>query len=185
MQQTLLEKEDLRFIKRQTHGGLSLKKRRKVARPLVPGAITHVVLKSSKAKGELSFYRHKKIVHLMLKAKCRDYFIELIDYVNMGNHLHLKVRFKDAQRFKNFLRAFCGQLPRKLTHAHRGVKFGRFWDGLAYTRVLLSKLEEFGLRIYFVGNYRQKELSYAARVEYLKKWNQFLYKLKSVRAAPA
>ncbi|MEK6555361.1 MAG: transposase [Bdellovibrionota bacterium] len=169
-------------MKSRTHGGTSLKKRRKVARPLVPRATTHVVFKSAKAKGSLSLYRHKKTVDTLLKQLARRYFIEILDYVNMGNHLHLKVRFKDASRFKNFMRAFCGQLPRKLTNAHRGTKFGRFWDGLAFTRVLMSKLEELGLKIYFEGNQREKDLGYSARVEYLRKWNQFLYKLKKVKA---
>lgn len=103
----------------------------------------------------------------------------------MGNHLHLKVRFKDPKRFHNFLRTFTGLLARKLTQAHRGTKFGKFWDGLAYTRVVLTKPEELGLRIYFEGNHRQRELGYSARVEYLQRWNQYLYRLKGIRAAPS
>jgi REP element-mobilizing transposase RayT len=185
MQQTLLPKNELKYLKARTHGGMKLKKRRKVARPLVAGAVTHLVLTSSKAKGEFSFYRHKKVVEHLLRDRARLYFIEIIDFVNMGNHLHIKVRFKDTVRFKNFLRAFCGLLPRKLTHAHRGTRFGRFWDGLAYTRVLLTKLEEFGLRAYFEGNRREKDLGPQARETYLKHWNQFLYRLRKTRAAPA
>jgi hypothetical protein len=185
MQQTLLPKNELKYLKARTHGGMKLKKRRKVARPLIAGAVTHLVLASSKAKGEFSFYRHKKVVEHLLRERARLYFIEIVDFVNMGNHLHIKVRFKDTVRFKNFLRAFCGLLPRKLTHAHRGTRFGRFWDGLAYTRVLLTKLEELGLRAYFEGNRREKDLGPQARETYLKHWNQFLYRLRKTRAAPA
>jgi REP element-mobilizing transposase RayT len=185
MQQTLLPKKELKYIKRCTHGGESLKKRRKIKRPLVPGAITHVVLKSSKAKGDLSFYKNKKIVHDLLKERADKFFIEILSFVNMGNHLHLKVRFKDPKRFQNFLRTFAGLLARKLTNAHRGEKFGRFWDGLAYTRVLLSKLEELGLKVYFEGNHIERELGYAERKRYLLRWNQYLYRLKATRAAPA
>jgi REP element-mobilizing transposase RayT len=182
-QQSLIPKSELKCIKKNTHGGVSLKKRRKTARPLIPGAITHVVLKSSKARGDLCFYKNKRIVHSLLKERAQKFFVEIIDYVNMGNHLHIKARFKDRKRFQNFLRTFSGLLARKLTKAHRGTKFGRFWDGLAYTRVLLSKIEELGLRIYFEGNHRQRELGYDQRTQYLKSWNQYLYRLRATRAA--
>jgi hypothetical protein len=182
MQSSFVTKNELKFFKRNTHGGMNLKKRRKIKRPLIPGAITHLVLKSSKAQGDLSFYKNKKIVHSLLKERSKKFFVEILDYINMGNHLHLKVRFKDPKRFQNFLRTFTALLARKLTNAHRGNSFGKFWDGLAYTRVLLSKIEELGLRIYFEGNHRQRELGYSERVHFLKRWNQYLYRLRSVRS---
>ncbi len=178
-----LPQNELKYIKRNTHGGVSLKKRRKIKRPLTPGAVTHLVLKSSRAQGALSFYKNKNLVHSILRERSKKFFIEILDYVNMGNHLHLKVRFKDAKRFQNFLRTFAAILARKLTKACRGQKFGKFWDGLAYTRVLLSKFEELGLKIYFEGNHRERELGQQERVHYLKRWNQYLYRLKQIRAA--
>jgi REP element-mobilizing transposase RayT len=185
MQTEFLPKNELKYFKRNTHGGTSLKKRRKTKRPLTPGAITHLVLKSAKAKGQLSFYKNKKAVHALLHERAKKYFIEVLEFVNMGNHLHLKVRFKDASRFKNFLRTFAAMLARKLTKACRGNKFGKFWDGLAYTRVLFSKLEELGLEIYFEGNHLERELGYAERERHLKRWNQYLYRLKAKRSSPA
>lgn len=183
LQLSLTEPSDLKYIKRRTHGGVSLKKRRKIRRPLVPGAITHVVLKSSKAKGNLSFYKHKILVHSLMKEKAKKFFIEVHDFVNMGNHLHIKVRFKDRHRFQKFLKSFTALLARKITGARKGHKFGRFWDGLVYTRVLLTKIEELGLKAYFEGNHLERELGYAERDQYLKRWNQFLYRLKATRAA--
>lgn len=185
MQQTLLSKNDLRSFKRYTHGGTSLKKRRKIKRPLVPGRTTHVVFKSSKAKGRLSFYRNKKLINSLLKERSRRFFVEIQDFVNMGNHLHLKVRFQDADMFRNFLRTFSGLLARRLTGAHRGTSFGgRFWDGLVYTRILFTRIEELGLKIYFSGNQIERDLGYRERTEYLKQWNRYLYKLKATRAGP-
>lgn len=185
MQLDLAPQAELKYIKRYTHGGVSLKKRRKIKRPLQAGRITHVVFKSSKAKGALSFYHHKRLVRALLRERGRRFFVEILDFVNMGNHLHLKVRFKDEVRFKNFLRTFAALLARKITGAKKGIKFGRFWDGLVYTRVLMSKLEELGLKGYFEGNHRQRELGYSERVLYLKRFNQFLYRLKATRAAPS
>jgi REP element-mobilizing transposase RayT len=179
----LLPQTDLRAIKRVTHGGVSLKKRRKTKRPLVPGLITHVVLKSSKARGELSFYKHKKLVSKLLKEKSAKFFIEILDWVNMGNHLHLKVRFKDSQRMGQFLKSLTSLLARQITGAKKGKRFGKFWDGLAFTRVLLSKFEELSLKGYFEGNHRERELGPAERIQYLKNFNQWLYRLKRTRAA--
>jgi len=185
MQLNLIPKKDLKKIKSNTFGGVSLKKRRKVARPLVEGAITHVVLKSSKAIGKQSFYWHKKLVHQLLHERAKKYFIEIMEYVNMGNHLHLKVRFKDRKRFSNFLKVFAGLLARKITGAHRGTKLGhRFWDGLAFTRVLTSRFEELSLSFYFTANHKERELGSSARKDYLRNINNFLYRLKSVRAKP-
>ncbi len=182
MQTNLIPKSDLRTIKACSHGGVSLKKRRKIARPLLENKITHVVFKSSKAKGEFSFYRHKRIVGQLLHKTSRQFFIEVLDWVNMGNHLHLKVRFKDKLRMKRFLKSFPGLLARRITGAKKGSKFGKFWDGLAYSRVLLTKLEEYGLRGYFEANHRQRELGYTDRIDYLKRFNQKIYRLKYVRA---
>lgn len=182
MQQKLLPKADLRYVKALTHGGMSRKKRRKIRRPLIPGAVHHVVLKSSKARGQMSFLRPHHQVRQLLNQRARKHFVEVLDFVNMGHHLHIKVRFKDRKRFQNFLRTFSALLARRVTGAHRGQRFGKFWDGLAYTRILTSKLEELGLRGYFDGNRRQKHMGQKARDESLKKFNQFLYRLRQRRA---
>jgi REP element-mobilizing transposase RayT len=182
MQLSFLSKNELKTIKACSHGGVSLKKRRKIARPLIPGLVTHVVFKSSKAKGNLSFYTHKKLVADLLKAKSKKFFIEILEWVNMGNHLHLKVRFKDKKRFGQFLKSFAANVARGITKARKGNPFGRFWDGLVYTRVLLSKIEELGLKGYFEANHRQREYGYKQREEYLKRFNQFLYRLKQTKA---
>lgn len=161
-----------------THGGAKVKLKRKTKRPLINNKITHVVLKSSKAKGYLSFYKNKQKVHSLLKERSKKYFIEILDFVNMGNHLHLKVRFKDKNRFKNFLRTFTALLARKITSAKKGKVFGKFWDGLAYTRVLTSAYEILGLKGYFQANRIQRDYGYQAREKFLEKFNQKLYKLK-------
>lgn len=76
--------------------------------------------------------------------------------------------------------AFTALLARKITGAKKGNKFGRFWDGLAYTRVLLSKFEDLGLKIYFEGNHLERELGYQERERYLKSFNQWIYQLRKV-----
>lgn len=175
-QASFIPQSELKAFKKLSHGGC--KKKRKVRRPLIPNAITHLVLKSSQATGPRSFYRNRNLLNALLRDLSKKYFVEVKDFVNMGNHLHLKVRFKDVKRFQNFLRVFTGLLARKITRAHRGSVFGKFWDALAYTRVITTKLEELGLRIYFEGNHREGELGYANRAMYLRSWNHFLQSLR-------
>lgn len=184
MQLNLIPKADLRAVKAFSLGGSSLKKRRKIKRPLINGLQTHVVFKSSKATGNLSFYSHKRLVAKLLKEKSRKFFIEVLDWVNMGNHLHLKIRFKDRKYVGKFLKSFSATLARKITGAKKGNRFGKFWDGLVYTRVLSSKLEELGIKGYFEANHQQREYGYEERELYLKRFNQFLYRLRRVRAKP-
>lgn len=182
-QLSLPTKDSLRYAKSWSHGGQALKKRRKTSRPLIPGKITHVVFKSSKAVGKLGFLANSSKVSTRLKERANRFQIKIHDWVNMGNHLHLKISCKDTYKMKMFLRTFAGLLARDLTGASKGTgKFGRFWDGLVYTRVLHSSLEELGLRGYFEANHRQRELGYAERTNYLKSWNEYLRRLKSVRA---
>lgn len=183
MQLHLLPQKELKSVKSRTFGGVNLKKRRKIKRPLREGSVHHVVFKSSKARGELSFYKHQTEVKRILTKQSRKFFIEILDFVNMGNHFHLKVRFKDREHFGKFLKSFAAMVARKVTGACRGNSFGKFWDGLVFTRILTSRLEELGLRGYFEGNHRQRELGYKERELYLQRFNEFLYRLRRKRAA--
>lgn len=117
-----------------------------------------------------------------MAEKAQKFFVEILDFVNMGNHLHIKVRFRDPKRFQQFLKSYTALLARMITGARKGKPFGKFWDGLAFTRVLTSSFEELGLRGYFEGNHRERELGPAERKFYLKRWNEFLYRLKATRA---
>jgi REP element-mobilizing transposase RayT len=182
MQMNLLSKEELRYVKSWSHGGSKIKLRRKIKRPLVANLPIHVVFKSSKARGSLSFYKHKQLVARLLQQRAKKYFVEVKQFVNMGNHLHLCVKFKNRELFQNFLRTFAALLARKITGASRAKGFGRFWDGLVFTRVLHSSLEVLGLKGYFEGNHRQRELGPQERQQYLAGFNSFLKSLKSVRA---
>lgn len=182
IQMTFQNKAELKFIKSWSHGGLSLKKRRKTRRPLLPKKKIHVVFKSKKATGALSLLAHQKLINRLLTERGKKYFVTIHEKVNMGNHLHLKVSCQDIKMFQNFLRTFAAILARKITGAHRANSFGRFWDGLVFTRVLHSSLEELGLRGYFEANHRERELGPQSREAYLNSFNSFIRRLKSVRA---
>jgi hypothetical protein len=105
-------------------------------------------------------------------------------FVNMGNHLHLVVRFNDRKRFGQFLKSFSAQLARWVTGAKRGQPKGRFWDGIPFTRVLRTSLEELQIRGYLRANLIERVSSRAERERYLQIWNSYIQKLRAVRAGP-
>lgn len=168
-----------RYKRRTTHGGLQ-KRGAKLERPLSTKKWIHLVLKSDQAVGSLSFLRpkNKKIVERILRDKSQKFHVRIADAVNMGNHLHLKIKIKHREGFRNFLRSVTTLIARGVTGARKGRRFGRFWQGTAFTRVLLTQFEELGLKGYFAVNREECQNGYAARAQMLHRFNRWLYRLK-------
>lgn len=180
---SLLSKQELRYVKSWSHGGFS--KRRKIKRPLIANKTTHLVFKSVKAKGTLSFLSHDIFLKKLIANLARRHFVTVQQLVNMGNHIHLKVKFKNVENFQNFMRTFAALSARHITRARRGRAFGKFWDGLAFTRVLHSRLEELQLNGYLFANVTERDCGGKGPREFvLDELNLFLKRLKSVRAVP-
>lgn len=166
---------------RVVHGGDAAKGKRKLERPLSSKKWIHLILKSDHAKGKFSFLSAKNqiIVLQILKTKAKKFGVQVADYANVGNHLHLKLKIQNRTEFQQFLRSVTTLIARKVTGARRGHKFGRFWQGLAYTRILKSALEELNLKGYFKANRIEASGGKIAREIYLKKFNAWVYqKLK-------
>jgi REP element-mobilizing transposase RayT len=179
--QTLSPSTQRQLKARRTHGGQPTRGRRKLKRPLQPGKWTHLVLKSKKASGLLSLLtaKNKIFVQRLLYAKAKQFGVRIDDFVNMGNHLHIKLKFSHADQFRGFLRAISGRIARQITQARRGHKFGRFWDGLAFTRILTSSLEALHLKGYFEGNRYERDVAPVIREGYLSDLNMWMRKLRS------
>jgi hypothetical protein len=87
-----------------------------------------------------------------MKTLARRTSVRVYDYANAGTHLHLLVRAKHRSGFQAFLRSFAGVAARLVTGARRGQPIGRFWDDLAYSRVLSWGREFIRVREYVVQN---------------------------------
>src|SRR5690606_40033446 len=116
--------------------------------------------------------------------KSKKFYITIGDYANVGNHLHLKVRCKYRWQLQNFLRSITTVVARHVTGAKRGHKVGRFWQGLAFTRVLTSSIEELRLSGYFKANRIEAQKGHQARQAFLKMFNRWVYQLTHSRAGP-
>ncbi len=135
-------------------GGIMSAGKRKKKRPLNFKRPIHLVVRSSRAKGPWSFLTKKNAasVDQLLRQQARKHHLRLISYVNVGNHLHVKLRAFSRDSFQAFLRSSMAMLARKITGARKGHKVGKFWDALAFTRILFSSVEEGILKRYFRAN---------------------------------
>lgn len=174
-QQTLFESVTRKRYSRRSHGG-ECAPGRKLERPLSTRNWIHLILKSDKARGKMSLKSapHKIWIDQLLQAKARKFGISIADFANVGSHLHLKIRISSRTAFQKFLKAISTLIARKVTGARRGRPFGRFWNGLAFTRVLKSSLEELRLRGYLEANRREASHSYEAREAYLRRFHAWV-----------
>lgn len=180
---SLFDNETKKRYNRTAHGGLKTTGKRKLERPLSTKKWMHLVLKSDKARGKYSFLlpANKRMIQQVLREKARKFGVAIADQANVGNHLHLKVRITSRASFQKFLIAVTGLIARKITGAKKGKPFGRFWQGLAFTRVLQSYIEEMNLKGYIHANRSEAEISPAARDRFLKAFNDWVYKQRKIR----
>lgn len=78
--------------------------------------------------------------------------VKIFEYANSGNHLHLLVRATSKDGFKRFLRTITGIIARRITGAVKGRATGKFWDELAYTRIVTWGRDLFNTRFYVLMN---------------------------------
>ena len=126
------------FESRREHGGDLNENRRKLKRPLDPRQSLHVVMRSKRARGEWSFLhrRNRAGVEKILYTHAVRNQVTIERLANVGNHLHLLLRFRARQDLQRFFRTVAGLIPRAITGAQKGLRRGRFWDAPVYTRLV-------------------------------------------------
>ena len=112
------------------HGGALGIGKRKKKRPFVRKAPIHIVIRSAKARGELNLLqpRHSLQVTRILNKQARKHSVKLCHFVNVGNHLHIKIRAYSRETFRAFLKSITAMIARAVTGARKGLAFGKFWD---------------------------------------------------------
>lgn len=176
-QLSLFDKQSKKRYSRTAHGGRDTKGSRKLERPLSTKKWIHVVLKAEVARGKLSFlsFINKPAIQKIVMAKAKKFGIKIDDSANVGNHIHLKIKIPSREAFQKFLKAITTLIARQVTGARKGKPFGKFWDGLAFTRVLKSYTEEVNLKGYMVANRLEAAGSKAARDKFLRRFNHWVY----------
>ena len=152
--------------RRSSLGGETSKGHRKLRRPLDRKRPIHLVLKSSHAKGALSMLsrRNRLEVKRIFQQRARQFGVTIHGFENMGNHIHAALTFRRKEEFQNFLRTVSALIARHVTGARKGNPFGkRFWDHLAFTRVVTGLRSWKGLLGYLKKNQIEREGGQAAR----------------------
>lgn len=122
---------------KSAYGGELRKKRTgRGARPLSTRQTMHLVLRSSRARGEKSFLRLRSRARIqqIINKFAAKYAVEIIDFANVGNHLHLHIKLAKRFTYAPFIRAVTGAIA--LFVGERGT--GKFWDLRPFTRVVES-----------------------------------------------
>jgi REP element-mobilizing transposase RayT len=142
---------------RISHGGV-MKGRRKIFRPLDRKRRLHIVLKSSHARGTRSFVNNKLQVASLIEEKAKVYGVVIHGCEIMRDHIHIFVSFKSRELIQSFMKVTTGLIARSITKAAKGKPFGkRFWDGLAFTRIITGRRDFATMRNYLVKNNVERE----------------------------
>ena len=96
--------------------------------------------------------RHERTVRETLRTMAQRYGIKVYQFANVGSHLHLLLRPRTVRDFHGFLRSFAGLVARRITGAQRGRPCGRFFAGLAWSRIVAWGRDFFGVRHYVFRN---------------------------------
>ena len=152
MQLSLFDRPVQSELARTQHGGDVRRGLRKLDRPVSTRRPMHVVLASHRARGPWSLRKHDRAVREGLRRMARRFDVRIYDFANVGSHLHLVLRARRREGFQGFLRSFAGLVARRIMGATRGRPRGRFFDGLAWSRVVSWGRDYWGLRHYVFRN---------------------------------
>ena len=147
------------------HGG-SYKNPQKRKRPLGLRSSTHVVLRSTKAKGGWSFTRNHKIVKELLTKFSRQNHIKIINCAIVSNHIHLHLKVLNRKSYKSFIRALTSALYIRITGFSRWNKAPKdfqFWDQRPFSRIIATWKEYLTLKNYVEVN-RWEGLGFHRRI---------------------
>jgi len=164
--------EPKRFKK--AYGGELLKTRKGRAhgRPLATRQSMHLVLRSTKAKGDWSFKRPKneRRIREIVARFATKFGVKVLNMANVGNHLHLHIQLTNRYAYDGFIRAVTASIAMAITGASRWRPMAKlladrgsrspsahpdrkatqlsFWDYRPYTRIVIGQRGRLALRDY-------------------------------------
>lgn len=139
-----------RLSPKMGYGGTETKGRRKAGRPFVGTLPVLFVFRARDSKNERSLAHRKnkaRIMKLVYGLGAR-YKIKVLEFSNVGSQLHVLLQTDDRYSLTCFLRVMAGRVAQTITGAKKGLKRGRYWAGLCWSRLLkrgpeLKKIQSF------------------------------------------
>jgi REP element-mobilizing transposase RayT len=134
------------------YGGDLLKKRkgRIHGRPISTQHSMHIVLKSTLARREWSFLKHKEQIRKIVEGFGAKYGVRLNSMANVGNHLHFHLQLTNRHTYKAFIRAISAAIMMAVTGASRWRSFAeilkakgfpkntKFWERRPFSRIIIG-----------------------------------------------
>jgi len=80
--------------------------------------------------------RKRAKVDARIYTLARRNHIQILEYANAGNHLHILLKSHSREHLTKFLRLAAGQVAQLITGAKKGIKFGKYWSELAWSRLI-------------------------------------------------
>lgn len=154
----------LRLLKDEpkAYGGslYTTRKGRSQPRPLSRKHTMHLVLRSTKARGELALWRkqHKLEIQNILVRFSRRFGVKILSNANVGNHLHLHIKLSTRHTYVAFIRAISSAIAMAVTGASRwnplkrSTPTDKFWDGRPFSRVVIGQQAALRMRDYLLIN---------------------------------
>jgi len=134
--------EEYEKLKKPYGGSLqTTREGRAIPRPLTTRHSMHLVLRSTKARGALSFTKpkNKKTIEAIVQKFSRKYSITIITMAIVGNHMHLQLKLKYKEHYNAFIRATTAAIAMAITKASRiNPMKEKFWDRRPFSRVAIG-----------------------------------------------
>ena len=139
-------------------GVLQTKAKNRGFRPLSTKETMHVVLRSSHARGELSFLNKKnktKLTNFISNLSIQKGVL-LVSVLNVGNHLHLHVQIPNRTLYKQWIRGLTAGIAIIVAGYKNLAKMKavrkNFWDYRPFTRVVRGLRAFLGMQDYMEIN---------------------------------
>lgn len=149
----------------KSFGGDLNQGKRKTARPISVKRPMHLVIKSTRAVGRLSFSNHQRPLDQTLRRTSRKWGVVLRKTAWLGNHVHLILQFGSRAQYQGWIREVTATIvyvlkSRIQKHLELINQLTRFFDHRPFTRIIewgrdfqnalnyltLNQMESFGLR---------------------------------------
>ena len=161
----------------KAYGGSLLKTRagRQGPRALSVKHSMHLVLRSTKAKGQWSFRRYEnkiRINNLVNKFSVR-YGVKVLSAANVGNHIHLHIKLSSRHTYRAFIRGLTSSIAMAITGYSRWNKppksWKGFWDYRPFSRIITGFRDFLNIKDYLYINrlegfgYRRDQAEYLVK----------------------
>lgn len=123
-------------------------------RPVSCSHSMHLVMRSTVARGEWSFWapKNRRKIEIILKRFSNKHSVKILSMANVGNHLHLHIRVIRFAGYKRFIRATTSAIAMAVTGRSRWKpnpkSTKRFWDLRPFTRFVIGSRDFSNMRNY-------------------------------------